>query len=104
MPDSNIIMYTTEDGLTKIETTFENHHRGRFLRIIEEIKVLLGKSATVGIMQIKSDSRLSDKRSIEIVYDRLKKQCENGKIEDMDAICHGEILKIGIICNSNFWC
>lgn len=24
MPDSNIIMYTTEDGLTKIETTFEN--------------------------------------------------------------------------------
>ena len=24
MPNSNIIMYTTEDGLTKIETTFEN--------------------------------------------------------------------------------
>jgi len=24
MPDSKIIMYTTEDGLTKIETTFEN--------------------------------------------------------------------------------
>lgn len=24
MPGSNIIMYTTEDGLTKIETTFEN--------------------------------------------------------------------------------
>ena len=24
MPDSNIIMYTTEDGLTKIEATFEN--------------------------------------------------------------------------------
>ena len=24
MPDSNIIMYTTEDGLTKIGTTFEN--------------------------------------------------------------------------------
>ena len=24
MPESNIIMYTTEDGLTKIETTFEN--------------------------------------------------------------------------------
>lgn len=23
-PESNIIMYTTEDGLTKIETTFEN--------------------------------------------------------------------------------
>lgn len=56
------------------------------MRIIEEIKVLLGKSATVGIMQIKSDSRLSDKRSIEIAYDRLKKQCENGKIEDMDAM------------------
>lgn len=65
---------------------FENYNRGRFLRIIEEIKVLLSKSATVGIMQIKSDSRLSDKRSIEIAYDRLKKQCENGKIEDMDAM------------------
>ena len=24
MPNSNILMYTTEDGLTKIETTFEN--------------------------------------------------------------------------------
>lgn len=24
MPDSNIIMYTIEDGLIKIETTFEN--------------------------------------------------------------------------------
>ena len=24
MPNSNIIMYTTEDGLTKIESTFEN--------------------------------------------------------------------------------
>lgn len=24
MPDSNIIMYTTEEGLTKIEATFEN--------------------------------------------------------------------------------
>lgn len=24
MPDSNILMYTTEDGLTKIEATFEN--------------------------------------------------------------------------------
>lgn len=24
MPDSNILMYTTEDGLTKIEAVFEN--------------------------------------------------------------------------------
>ncbi len=24
MPNSNILMYTTEDGLTKIETTFDN--------------------------------------------------------------------------------
>ena len=24
MPNSNILMYTTEDGLTKIEATFEN--------------------------------------------------------------------------------
>jgi len=24
MPESNILMYTTEDGLTKIEATFEN--------------------------------------------------------------------------------
>ena len=24
MPDSNILMYATEDGLTKIEATFEN--------------------------------------------------------------------------------
>ena len=24
MPNSNILMYITEDGLTKIETTFEN--------------------------------------------------------------------------------
>jgi hypothetical protein len=24
MPNSNILMYTTEDGLTKIEATFDN--------------------------------------------------------------------------------
>lgn len=24
MPNSNILMYTTEDGLTKVEATFEN--------------------------------------------------------------------------------
>ncbi len=65
---------------------FENYNRGRFLRIIEEIKILLGKSATVGIMQIKSDCMLSDKRSIEIAYDRLKNQFENGKITDMDEM------------------
>lgn len=43
MPDSNIIMYTTEDGLTKIETTFENDTVGclliRWLNFFKEIKV-----------------------------------------------------------------
>lgn len=43
---------------------FEDYNRGPFIRFFERIKVHLGKSATVGIMQIKSSVPLSDEESI----------------------------------------
>lgn len=43
---------------------FEDYNRGPIHRFFERIKVRLGYSATVGIMQIKSDKPLSDEESI----------------------------------------
>lgn len=43
---------------------FEDYNRGPISRFFERIKVRLGTSATVGIMQIKSDKPLSDEESI----------------------------------------
>ena len=43
---------------------FEDYNRGPIYRFFERFKVRLGKSTTVGIMQIKSDKPLSDEESI----------------------------------------
>lgn len=43
---------------------FEDYNRGPIRRFFERIKVRLGNSATVGIMQVKSDTPLSDEESI----------------------------------------
>lgn len=42
MPNSNILMYTTEDGLTKIEATFENDTVWLSIDQIEEMTMLMG--------------------------------------------------------------
>lgn len=43
---------------------FEDYNRGPIIRLLERIKTRLGRKATVGIMQMKSDTPLTDEESI----------------------------------------
>ena len=53
---------------------FENYNRGGIKRKIERLKILGGRSATVGIMQIKTNENLSDEDSIILAYDKLRNE------------------------------
>lgn len=53
---------------------FENYNRGGIKRKLERIKILFGRSATVGIMQVKSSQNLSDEESISLAYDKIKNE------------------------------
>lgn len=63
---------------------FENYNRGRFLRTLENIKVSIGKSATVGIMQVKSNRILTNEESIIVAYNLLENEIfqEDKQIDD----------------------
>lgn len=65
---------------------FENYNRGKFVRAIERIKVQLGFSTTVGIMQIKSNKSISDEESISLAYDMLKNEIVKGNVEIDDEM------------------
>ena len=53
---------------------FEDYNRGPIVRSFERLKTCLGKNATVGIMQVKSDRPISDKESIVRFYNWLEKE------------------------------
>lgn len=53
---------------------FENYNRGGIKRKLERIKIFFGRSATVGIMQVRSTENLSDEESIVMAYDKLKNE------------------------------
>ncbi len=53
---------------------FENYNRGGIKRKLERIKIWFGRSATVGIMQIKSSENVSDEGSITLAYDKIKNE------------------------------
>lgn len=88
----DVIRITEEDNLIWILLfsimIFENYNRGRFKRKLERIKICLGGSATVGIMQIRSDSNLTDEESINRAYLKLKDEIVNGNLpaDDENAI------------------
>ncbi|WP_346906370.1 hypothetical protein [Faecalicatena orotica] len=63
---------------------FENYNRGKFVRKIEKLKMLVGRSATVGIMQIKSKCSLTDEESIVLAYNKLKNEIVDGNIRGGD--------------------
>jgi len=66
---------------------FEDYNRGPICRFFERIKVRLGNSATVGIMQIKSDKPLSDEESIiEFIKWIENRLCEEGTSLDVMQI------------------
>ena len=53
---------------------FEDYNRGPLVRSFERLKTYLGKTATVGIMQVKSNTPLSDEDSIVQFYNWLEKE------------------------------
>lgn len=53
---------------------FENYNRGGIKRKLERIKIFFGRSATVGIMQIRSTENLTDEESIVKAYEKLKNE------------------------------
>ena len=67
---------------------FENYNRGRFKRKLERIKVRSGRHTTVGIMQVESDTDLTDEESINRAYFKLKDEIVMGNIVTDDE---GEI-------------
>lgn len=67
---------------------FENYNRGRFKRKLERIKVRSGRHTTVGIMQVGSDTDLTDEESINLAYFKLKDEIVMGNIMTDDE---GEI-------------
>lgn len=51
---------------------FENFNRVKVIRGLERIKIWMGKTATTGIMQVKSDKYLSDEESIKLAYKMIE--------------------------------
>lgn len=60
---------------------FENYNRGSIIRIIEKIKIYFGFTATIGIMQIRSNKNISDEESISLAFDKLKNEIVKGNVE-----------------------
>lgn len=65
---------------------FENYNRGGIIRIIEKIKINFGFTATIGIMQIRSNKNISDEESISLAYDKLKNEIVKGNVEVDDEM------------------
>lgn len=61
---------------------FENYNRGGIKRKIERLKILFGKSATIGIMQIRANENVSDVDSITLAYDKLRNEIMAEDIEN----------------------
>lgn len=51
---------------------FENFNRVRIVRWLERVKIVMGRTATTGIMQVKSDKYLSDEESIQLAYKMIE--------------------------------
>ena len=70
---------------------FENYNRGSIIRIFEKIKVKTGHEATLGIMQVKSNSIISDRESVSRAYDLIilygkdyqEKELSEGEVKDI---------------------
>lgn len=58
---------------------YENYNRPPFFRLFEYIKCLITGSATMGIMQVKSEVLISNKESVRLGTELLKKYYEDSK-------------------------
>ena len=65
---------------------FENYNRGSLVRIVERIKIRFGLTATTGVMQIRSNEKISDEESISLAFDKLRNEIVKGNVESDDEI------------------
>lgn len=91
MPDSNIIMYTTEDGLTKIETTFENDtvwlSIDQMAELFQRDKSVIGKH----VRNIFKEGELVK----ETVWAKFAYTASDGKIYQVDYYNLDVIISVG---------
>ena len=91
MPDSNIIMYTTEDGLTKIETTFENDTV--LLSIDQKAELFQRDKSVIGkhVRNIFKEGELVK----ETVWAKFAYTASDGKIYQVDYYNLDVIISVG---------
>lgn len=91
MSDSNIIMYTTEDGLTKIETTFENDtvwlSIDQMAKLFQRDKSVIGKH----VRNIFKEGELVK----ESVWAKFAYTASDGKIYQVDYYNLDVIISVG---------
>ena len=91
MPNSNILMYTTEDGLTKIEATFEND---TVWLSLDQIAELFQRDKSTISRHIKKifEERELDKFS---VVANFATTASDGKTDHVDYSTLGVIISVG---------
>lgn len=97
MPDSNIIMYTTEDGLTKIETTLENEtvwlSIDQMSELFQRDKSVIGKH----VRNIFKEGELVK----ESVWAKFAYTASDGKIYQVDYYNLDVIISVGYCVKSH---
>ena len=91
MPDSNIIMYTTEDGLTKIETTFEND---TVLLSIDQMAELFQRDKSVIGKHVRNIFKEGELVK-ETVWAKFAYTASDGKIYQVDYYNLDVIISVG---------
>ena len=91
MPDSNIIMYTTEDGLTKIETTFEND---TVLLSIDQMAELFKRDKSVIGKHVRNIFKEGELVK-ETVWAKFAYTASDGKIYQVDYYNLDVIISVG---------
>lgn len=91
MPNSNILMYTTEDGLTKIEATFENDtvwlSIDQMAELFQRDRSVIGKH----VRNIFKEGEL-EKNS---VWAKFAYTASDGKVYDVDYYNMDVIISVG---------
>ena len=86
---SDIVEITTNNHFSIILLysimIIEDFNHSCIKRSLEKVKLFFGKQATVGIMQVRSKTNLSDKESIRMAYDIIKRE-----VIDDSSLLHDE--------------
>lgn len=71
---------------------FENFNRPAFIRIFENFKCLFGIQATLGIMQVKTNTIISNKQSIELGCKIIEEKYEINKSKNFEELYRCDVI------------